>query len=321
VDTALVTGCAGFIGSHLTERLLASGVRVVGVDSLTDYYSVGQKRANLAGLVGHPAFTFHEQDLLDVDLERVLAEVDVVFHQAGQPGVRSSWRNGFDQHVQRNVAASQRLLEAAAESVRTSRLVYASSSSVYGNSARYPTVEDQLPRPESPYGVTKLAAEHLVSLYGRSDALDCVSLRYFTVFGPRQRPDMAIFRLIRSAALQSEFTLFGDGTFERDFTFVDDIVAANLLAATRETPASAVYNVGGNTPVSMNDLIDAVADVVGRPPAIVRGPVQAGDVRRTGAALDRIEADLGWRPQTSLREGLARQWAWFRSLEGELPEG
>jgi UDP-glucuronate 4-epimerase len=315
LDTVLVTGCAGFIGSQLSEELLASGVRVVGIDNLSDYYSTRQKEQNLVGQLGQPLFTFHRQDILEADLDQLLSDVDVVFHQAGQPGVRSSWREGFDQHVDRNVVATQRLLESAARSERTRKFVYASSSSVYGNSPTYPTMESQLPRPESPYGVTKLAGEQLVSIYGRMGLLDCVSLRYFTVFGPRQRPDMAIHRLIRSAALGTEFTLFGDGSFERDFTYVGDIVAANMLAATEETRTSAVYNVGGNQPVSMKELIRLVEEVTGAAPNITYAPVQAGDVRRTGASLDMIRGDLGWRPQTDLRTALGHEWDWFRETQ------
>lgn len=317
MDVVLVTGSAGFIGSHLAEHLLSMGKRVIGVDTVNDYYSAEQKERNLAGLVDHPSFSFQRTDLLDADLHSLLRDVDIVLHQAGQPGVRSSWRDGFDDHVSRNVLATQRLLEAAASSARTRKLIYASSSSVYGNSPTYPTVETQVAQPESPYGVTKLAAEHLVSIYGRSDSLECVSLRYFTVFGPRQRPDMAIHRLLLSAATQSEFRLFGDGSFERDFTYVGDVVAANLLAMVEGTPSSAVYNVGGNRPVSMNDLIELVADTVGRRPNIVRASEQAGDVRKTGASSELIARELGWRPEVDLARGVAREWEWLKlSLPG-----
>ena len=228
---ALVTGVAGFIGSNLADLLLADGHEVVGIDCFTDYYDIAIKRSNIAQAQVHKNFRLVEEDLLDCDLRALLDGIDAVFHQAGQPGVRLSWADGFETYTRLNVLATQRLLEAAKDS-SIDRLVYASSSSLYGAAEHYPTSEVDLPAPMSPYGVTKLAAEHLCSLYHRNYGVPTVSLRYFTVFGPRQRPDMAMHRLIDSAINGSEFTMFGDGSQIRDFTYVGDIVKANIAAAT-----------------------------------------------------------------------------------------
>src|SRR4051794_21169049 len=227
---ALVTGVAGFIGSTLADALLARGDHVLGVDCFTPYYERDTKEANLSGARGCDRFELVEQDLRTCDIDGMLDGIDVVFHQAGQPGVRLSWSDGFADYTSLNVLATQRLLEAA-KRVGGTKIVYASSSSVYGNAAAYPTTENDLPRPHSPYGVTKLAAEHLCNLYASNWKLPTVSLRYFTVYGPRQRPDMATHRLLAATLSGTPFPLYGDGSAVRDFTYVDDAVAANLAAA------------------------------------------------------------------------------------------
>jgi nucleoside-diphosphate-sugar epimerase len=309
---ALVTGGAGFIGSTLTERLLAEGHHVTVVDSLTDYYEPAAKRANLDAIGGHPELEVVEGDLCSLDLVEQLDGVDCVWHLAGQPGVRLSWSDGFGAYVERNVNATQRLLEAA-KAAGTPRLVYASSSSVYGNAERYPTLETDRPEPFSPYGVTKLAAEHLCNLYASNWGVPTVSLRYFTVYGPRQRPDMAHHRLVEAALDQTTFPMFGDGSQERAFTFVGDVVDATYRAGvTPDVDPGTVLNVSGRFSCTLAELIDMVGDAVGQPVPIDRQPAQAGDASKTGGSTGRIEQVLGWSAQTSLPDGIAAQVAWHR---------
>jgi nucleoside-diphosphate-sugar epimerase len=252
-----------------------------------------------------------EADLRTTDVGALLDGIDVVFHQAAQAGVRLSWSDGFGDYAGHNILATQRLLEATRHA--GSKVVYASSSSVYGNAAKYPTVEDDLPRPHSPYGVTKLAAEHLCNLYAENWGVPTASLRYFTVYGPRQRPDMAIHRLLRAAIHGERFPLFGDGSAERDFTFVADVVAANVRAAESDCPPGSVMNVAGGSSVRMHELVDMVTEVVGTAPTIDRQPEQAGDVARTGGSIARATHLLGWKPETDLRTGLRAQAEWHRT--------
>lgn len=313
--TALVTGAAGFIGSNLVERLAADGWRVMAVDSFSPYYDEAQKRANAKRLEDLPPVSLIEADLLDTDLDHLLDEVDVVFHQAGQPGVRASW-DAFGSYVAANVDLTQRLLEAARKHP-VHRFVFASSSSVYGDAETYPTEESALPRPMSPYGVTKLAAEHLCGVYARNWGVPTVALRYFTVYGPRQRPDMAMHRLIEAAWRRRSFPLYGDGEQIRDFTYVGDAVAANLAVARSDVPSGAVFNVAGGGSHSMNDVIRLVEELVGKSIQLDRGPAQAGDVRRTGGAVHNLRTATGWAPQVRIEEGLARQVEWH--LEGDRP--
>ena len=309
----VVTGAAGFIGSHLSEALCASGHRVLGVDSVNDYYDPAEKRRNLRVLAQLPGFRFEELDLRTADLRSVLDGASVVFHQAGQPGVRMSWGAGFGDYCEHNIKATQRLLEAA-KAVATPRFVYASSSSVYGNATSYPTWETDLPSPNSPYGVTKLAAEHLCALYTANWGLPTVSLRYFTVYGPRQRPDMAIRRLADAAVTGTPFQLFGDGRQVRDFTFVSDVVSANLAAGVGDVPPGTVVNIAGGSHAVMADLIELVGELAGAPVDCRRNPREAGDVQQTGGAIDRAYELMGWEPRVSLREGLAAQVDWSRSI-------
>jgi len=297
----LVTGAAGFIGSHLAETLLEQAHDVVALDSFTDYYDPRRKRENVAGIA------VLETDILEADLDDVLARVDGVFHLAGQPGVRASFGPGFEHYVTRNVHASGRLFEAAAR--RGVRVVYASSSSIYGDAESYPTREDALPRPISPYGVTKLCAEHLAYAYARTTGLEAVGVRYFTVYGPRQRPDMAFTPLLEALADGGTFRLFGDGSASRSFTFVADAVDATVAAMERGR-AGELYNVGGGEEATMSEAIALAEEVSGRTLSVERHGAAAGDVRRTRADVAKAERELGWQPTTALADGLRAQWAW-----------
>jgi nucleoside-diphosphate-sugar epimerase len=309
---ALVTGCAGFIGSHLTEELLARKVRVRGVDAFTPYYPAERKRANLDRARSDPRFELVEADLRDAALEPLLDGIDVVFHLAGQPGVRVSWSDGFPVYVGHNILATQRLLEAVRDR-SLQRFVYASSSSVYGNAIRYPTAEDDVPQPHSPYGVTKLAAEHLTGLYAENHGIPAVSLRYFTVYGPRQRPDMGFFRFLDAALTRQPLPRYGDGEQVRDFTYVSDVVAATIAAGDAEVPAGSVFNVSGGSAITVNSLIDLVGDLVGYAVEVEELPAQLGDVRQTGGCIDRARAALGWEPSVTLRDGVEAQLTWMRT--------
>lgn len=313
----MVTGAAGFIGSTLVDRLLVEGHRVRGIDSFVPFYAEATKRQNLTSASVHRNFELVEADLRTADPAPLLEGVDTVFHLAAQGGVRSSWGDGFADYLSLNALATQRLLEAArAEGV--ARLVYASSSSVYGEAEQYPMHEDALPAPRSPYGVTKLAGEHLCRLYAAEHGVPTVSLRYFTVYGPRQRPDMAIHRLIEHGLAGTPFPLFGDGHQRREFTAVDDVVAATMAAATADLVPGEVVNVAGGAETSLADLIDLVGDVIGRPVVVDRQPAATGDVARTGGSTERARALLGWSPLVGLREGIEAQVAWHRARRNSV---
>ncbi|HEY0240553.1 MAG TPA: NAD-dependent epimerase/dehydratase family protein [Friedmanniella sp.] len=313
---ALVTGVAGFVGSNLARQLLREGHEVVGIDVLTDYYEVSIKRGNLASIL-ETGFTFVEADLNTVDLGALLADVDWIFHQAGQPGVRMSWGKDFAIYVRQNIEATQRLLEAAKDSPNLKRLVYASSSSIYGNAERYPTSEEDRPQPVSPYGVTKLAAEHLCSLYASNFGVPTVSLRYFTVYGPGQRTDMAFTRFVRAAVLDELISIYGTGEQIRDFTFVDDVVAANIAAAsTADVPPGTVLNVAGGSNVSVLDTLAIINGLNGRPLRVEHTESVKGDVFRTGGDTAKITRVLGWKPTVTIEEGLARHLDWARRTFG-----
>jgi nucleoside-diphosphate-sugar epimerase len=298
---AVVTGAAGFIGSHLCEHLLSRGDEVIGVDALTDYYDPADKRENLGALLDRGGFAFRQGDLLAVPLERLLAGADVVYHLAGQPGVRGSWGPEFAAYLERNVLVTQRLLETT-RAIGLRRLVYASSSSVYGDAETYPTAETVRPRPVSPYGVTKLAAEHLCETYRTAFGVPTVSLRLFSVYGPRQRPDMAFTRLVTSALTRRPFLLYGDGEQSRDFTYVTDVVTAMRAAALSSW--SGVANVGGGSEVTMNQAVDLLR-LLGPAVRVVRVPGRPGDARRTAADITLAREAFGYRPTTGLRDGLA----------------
>ena len=310
---ALVTGAAGFVGSRLTDALLARGDAVRGVDCFTPYYDRADKEANLASARDTRGFELVEADLRTAAIEPLLDGIDVVFHQASQAGVRLSWSSGFADYVGHNVLATQRVLEAVVAARPHARIVYASSSSVYGNQARYPVQETDLPHPFSPYGVTKLAAEHLCGLYAENWNVATVSLRYFTVFGPRQRPDMSIYRLCEAAVHGATFPRYGDGTQIREFTFIDDVVRANLLAADADVAPGTYLNVAGGGEITLAELIALVGELAGAPVAVEEQSAQLGDAFRNGGAVDRARELLGWEPCVSLRDGIAAQLAWHRS--------
>jgi nucleoside-diphosphate-sugar epimerase len=292
----VVTGAAGFIGSHLVEALRAAGHDAVAIDAFTDYYDPARKEENAAGL------DVSRFDLAEDELD--FGDADGVFHLAGQPGVRS-FGPVFADYVRHNVLATQRVLEAAGGA----RVLLASSSSVYGEAETYPTPEDTPPRPLSPYGITKLAAEHLARAYATSFGRDTVVLRYFTVYGPRQRPDMALERIVEALAAGTPFELYGDGSQSRSFTYVADAVAATIAAMER-APTGATYNVGGGEEATMREAIATLERIAGRRLDVRSGPPAAGDVRRTSADVSRIRADLDWAPRVRLEDGLSEQWSW-----------
>lgn len=303
----IVTGVAGFVGSTLARRLLEEGRDVVGVDCLTDYYAPAIKRDNLAPLLEHDRFVFHEKDVLEIDWKRELEGVGTVFHLAAQAGVRASWGSGFQEYTDRNIMATQAILEALKDT--GIRMVYSSSSSVYGDTVRLPMNEDDPTAPYSPYGVTKLAAEHLCRLYWRNFGVSTVSLRYFTVYGPRQRPDMAFHKFLKAALADEPIPLYGDGDQTRDFTFVDDAVEANILAAARGRDGG-VYNIGGGSRTTVNDVLARMETILGRPVRRRDLGAQKGDVRHTYADTTRAREDLGFVPKVGLDEGLAREARW-----------
>ena len=311
---ALVTGTAGFIGSHLSERLIEAGHEVVGLDAFTDYYARSIKESNIASLTKRRRFRFIESSISDANFDDVLDGVTHIFHLAAQAGVRKSWGADFAVYTELNINATQRLLEASV-SRRIERFVYASSSSVYGDAAPIPMLETARPAPLSPYGVTKLAAEHLCMLYHANYNVPTVAVRYFTVYGPRQRPDMAFHRFLKAIHHNEPLSLYGDGEQTRDFTFVEDAVTATIAAAERGADGS-VYNVGGGSRVSMNEILDVMAECTGKAPDVQRGETQRGDMRDTFADTTRAKTDLGFTPRVILRDGILAEYQWLTSLSG-----
>jgi UDP-glucose 4-epimerase len=309
---ALVTGAAGFIGSTLTERLLRAGADVIGIDCFTDYYARAAKERNLETARAAAAFRFVESTLQDADLPSLLADRTHVFHLAAQAGVRKSWGREFGVYTSNNIEATQVLLEACAGRP-IERLVYASSSSVYGDNVAMPMREDALPEPVSPYGVTKLAAEQLCYLYHVNYKVPTVALRYFTVYGPRQRPDMGFHKFLRATILGQPISVFGDGEQTRDFTFVEDAVTATVSAATRGVPGR-VYNIGGGSRVTVNHVLAVIGKVAGRPPIVTVEHVQKGDMRHTYANTDRARHDLGFVPAFTLEQGLTAEHQWLTQV-------
>jgi UDP-glucuronate 4-epimerase len=303
----LITGVAGFIGSHLAERLVDSGVSVVGTDGFTTYYDPTLKRSNIEDLARSERFRLVEGNLRDLELSDLLAGVDVVYHLAGQPGVRRSWGREFEIYLNENLLATQLLLEAVRDTdVR--QFVFASSSSVYGDAERLPTRESDTPRPVSPYGVTKLAGEHLCHLYFSRFDVPTVPLRYFTVFGPRQRPDMAFTRFIQAATEDREIEIFGDGLQSRDFTYVDDAVSATIAAAAKGRPGEA-YNIAGGAQATVLEVVEILGELLGRDVPVRHLPPVPGDARHTGADTEKARGDLGYVPRTGLQQGLSQQIA------------
>ena len=312
----VITGVAGFIGSSIADRLLAEGHEVHGIDCYVDYYPKEIKLRNLEKALSYESFSFFEDNLLSHDLEKLLEGTEVVYHQAAQAGVRASWGDEFSIYTNNNILATQKLLEACRlDSVKETlkKVVYASSSSVYGNAERLPTNETDLPQPLSPYGVSKLAAEHLMCLYTKEFGVPTASLRYFTVYGPRQRPDMAFNRFSKAALAGEEITLYDDGEQSRDFTFIDDIVEANIQAGKYEGN-ELVFNIGGGSRVTVNEVLTKLEELVGKPLNIKRHARQKGDVKHTGANIERAQRELSYNPKISLWDGLNAEVDWIDSL-------
>ena len=306
----LVTGCAGFIGSHLCERLVALGHDVVGVDAFTDFYPEPLKRANLEQLLDSPRFELLETDLSQDRIDGILEGAAVVFHLAAQAGVRGSFGDTFAEYSRHNIVATQRLLEQAAAEPELERFVYASSSSVYGSALRFPTPEDAERRPVSPYGMTKVATEELAGVYHRTAGVPVTGLRFFTAYGPRQRPDMAFHRFIRMALAGEPIHVYGDGRQRRDFTFVGDVVEGTLAAAARGR-TDTVYNIGGGRPVELRDMIALLGSLLGRTLPTKAHAAPMGEARVTAADGRLAREELGFEPKVSLAAGLRAQLAWM----------
>ncbi len=311
---SIVTGVAGFIGSHLAETLLNQGEQVIGVDQFNDYYDPALKRQNVAAIAHHPSFKLIEADIQELDWPTLLQDVDVVYHQAAQAGVRASWGSGFRAYTERNLNATQILLEAAKDAKHLKRLVYASTSSVYGNAETLPTYETICPQPVSPYGITKLAAERLCWLYHQNFEVPVTALRYFTVYGPRQRPDMAFHKFFKAVLDDQAIPIYGDGQQTRDFTYVKDAIAANLAAATVAEAIGEVFNIGGGSRVVLTEVIDTMEAIVGKPIRRDHIGLAMGDARHTAADVSKANRILGYQPQVSLKEGLIQEWGWIQEL-------
>ena len=314
MTNTIVTGVGGFIGSHLAETLLNQGDKVIGIDEFNDYYNPTLKRQNISQFQNHPGFQLIENNIQSLNWSELLVDVDVVYHQAAQAGVRPSWGKGFRDYTERNINATQIILEAAIDAPNLKRLVYASTSSIYGDAETFPTPETVCPQPVSPYGITKLAAERLGKLYHQNFGVPCVYLRYFTVYGPRQRPDMAFHKFFKWILQDQPISIYGDGQQTRDFTFISDAVAANLLAAIVPLAVGEVFNIGGGSRVVLAEVINIMEGIVGGP--IKKNFVEKarGDARHTSADVSKAKTILGYQPQVSLAEGLKREWEWIRSL-------
>jgi nucleoside-diphosphate-sugar epimerase len=311
----IVTGAAGFIGSHLVDALLDTGETVIGIDEFNEYYDSRLKRQNLAQALNHPQFNLIEDNILNLDWSELLKDTEIVFHQAAQTGVRASWGQDFHFYTERNLNATQVILEAAKEAKDLQRFVYASSSSIYGNAETLPTPESTCPQPVSPYGITKLAAEQLCWQYYQNFAVPATALRYFTVYGPRQRPDMAFHKFFRAILNQQPITIYGDGEQTRDFTFVSDIIAANLAAARVADAVGEVFNIGGGSRVALNQVLEKMETIVGTEIKRTYLERARGDARDTSAEISKAEQILQYVPQVNLGEGLSREWEWMKSKE------
>ena len=312
--THIVTGVAGFIGSNLAQKLLEQGDQVIGIDQFNDYYDPSLKRQNAHILAKYREFKLIEADIQALDWRQLLQGVEVLFHQAAQAGVRASWGDGFRQYTERNINATQIILEAAKETPSLQRMVFASTSSVYGNAETMPTPETLCPQPVSPYGITKLAAERLCWLYHQNFNVPVTALRYFTVYGPRQRPDMAFHKFFQAAIAGKPIGIYGDGKQTRDFTFISDAVAANLAAAVVPEALGEVFNIGRGSRVVLLDVLDTMEKVIGKPIERLHQGLARGDARHTAADVTKARTILGYNPQVSLAEGLAQEWQWIQGL-------
>ncbi|PNW35490.1 UNVERIFIED_CONTAM: UDP-glucose 4-epimerase [Euhalothece sp. KZN 001] len=312
MEKCIVTGAGGFIGSHLVDALLAQGKTVIGIDEFNDYYDPKQKRTNISNALADSRFQLIEENILNLDWTTLLADVDVVFHQAAQAGVRASWGQTFSLYTERNLNATQVILEAAKEAPQLTRLVYASSSSIYGNAEQLPTPESTCPQPVSPYGITKLAAEQLCWQYHQCFGVPATALRYFTVYGPRQRPDMAFHKFFKAVLQGEAISIYGDGLQTRDFTFIQDAIEANLLAGSVAEAVGQVFNIGGGSRVSLTQVLEKMEAVTGK--RIDRNylPKATGDARDTAADISKAQKILGYHPQVDLFTGLTQEWEWMQ---------
>jgi UDP-glucose 4-epimerase len=310
----IVTGVAGFIGSHLAETLLKQGHEVIGIDEFNNYYDPILKRKNIANFQDSPNFTLVEENIQSLDWQKLLLDVELIYHQAAQAGVRASWGQSFRAYTERNINATQVLLEAAKDAQKLQRLVFASTSSIYGDAETLPTNEEIKPLPVSPYGITKLAAERLGFLYHKNFGVPFVALRYFTVYGPRQRPDMAFHKFFKAVLADEAIPVYGDGQQTRDFTFVSDAIAANLAAAIVPEAVGQIFNIGGGSRVVLAEVLDIMAEIVGKP--IKRNHIEKamGDARHTAADVSKARKILNYQPQVSLRDGLTQEWEWVKTL-------
>ncbi len=310
----IVTGVAGFIGSHLAETLLKQGAEVIGIDQFNDYYSPQLKHNNVVNLKQYPGFTLIKASIQDLDWQELLKSVDVVYHQAAQAGVRASWGEDFHHYTERNINATQIILEGAKQVKSLKRIVYASSSSIYGDAVTMPTPETLCPKPVSPYGITKLAGERMCWLYQKNFDVPITALRYFTVYGPRQRPDMAFHKFFQAAIDNKAISIYGDGQQTRDYTYVSDAVAANLAAGEMPEAIGEVFNIGGGSRVTLMKLLEIMEQVVGHPIKKDYVNKAAGDARHTSADVAKAQKILNYIPQVSLKEGLTQEWQWIQSL-------
>ncbi len=309
---SLVTGAAGFIASQLCRKLLLKGHKVLGIDSFTDFYPKWIKEKNLETLKGNKNFEFIEKDLTEMDLTSALRDADYIFHHAAQAGVRASWGEHFSVYSKNNIEATQKLLEASKDA-RLKRFVFASSSSVYGSCPELPMSEASPLHPFSPYGVTKLASEHLCLLYHKNYGIPCVCLRFFTVYGPGQRPDMAFHRFFKAIAEDKEIPVYGEGDQTRDFTYIDDIIEANL-ASLEKGKTGEVYNIGGGNRKRLKDLFPVFEEICQKKIKLKKHEKQPGDVPHTFASIEKARKDLGYSPRTQLQEGLKEEWGWIQRL-------
>ena len=314
MSTHIVTGVAGFIGSHLAEALLKQEIEVIGIDLFDDYYNPQLKEKNIINLDKFPNFKLIRANIEELDWQQLLQSVEVVYHQAAQAGVRASWGKGFSNYTTKNINATQVILEGAKQAKSLRRIVYASSSSIYGNAATMPTPETLCPQPVSPYGITKLAGEQLCWLYQQNFGVPTTALRYFTVYGPRHRPDMAFHKFFKAVIDDDAISIYGDGQQTRDYTFVSDVVAANLAAGKVSEAVGEVFNIGGGSQVTLIELLGIMERVMGR--SIRKNYVEKakGDARHTSADISKANKILGYAPQVSLSEGLAREWEWIQTI-------
>ncbi|MGK7943459.1 MAG: NAD-dependent epimerase/dehydratase family protein [Microcystaceae cyanobacterium] len=314
MTTSIVTGAAGFIGSNLAEALLKQGEQVIGIDQVNDYYNPQLKRKNLSFLQSYEGFKLIEADIQSLDWNNLFQQADTVYHEAAQAGVRASWGTSFLDYTERNINATQIMLEAAKNSSQLKRFVHASTSSIYGDAETYPTPETLCPQPVSPYGITKLAAERLCQLYHKNFQVPVTILRYFSVYGPRQRPDMGFHKFFRAAIAGESIPIYGDGKQTRDFTYVGDVVAANQLAAKVPEAIGEIFNIGGGSRVVLLDILDQIDEIVGSPLKRDYQERAMGDARHTAADVTKAKQILGYQPKVSLREGLEAEWTWIKSL-------